>query len=81
MRKISCQKLLPSNVNYLYITEAKKHTRRKGVESVRTNEDDGPLLFDGSVDIVAAFREDGYNEGWGGLCLPLTLFARGTELL
>jgi hypothetical protein len=40
----------------------------------------GRYFFDGGVDIVTAFWEDGYNKRWRGLCLPLTLFARGTEL-
>jgi hypothetical protein len=50
-------------------------------KSVRINEDNGPLLFDGGVDIVGAFWEDGYDKCWSGLCLPLTLIARSTELL
>ena len=33
----------------------------KGVKSVRTNEDNEPLLFDGGVDIVAAFRVGYYG--------------------
>ena len=50
-------------------------------KSIRTKEDDGPLLFDGGVNVVGAFWEDGYDKCWWGLRLPLTLIARSTELL
>ena len=46
-----------------------------------TKEDNGTLLFDGGVDIAAAFWEDGYNKCWRGLCRPLTLITRIIELL
>jgi hypothetical protein len=30
-----------------------------------------PLHFDGGIDIVAAFWEDGYDKCWHSLCIPL----------
>ena len=55
--------------------------RTRTSKSVRTNEDNGPLLFDGGVDIIGAFWEDRYDKCWRSFCLPLTLIARSTELL
>jgi hypothetical protein len=47
----------------ILINENDLHTGSKGVKSVRTNENNGPLLFDGGVDIVAAFRFGYYGGG------------------
>lgn len=51
------------------------HQYRSGLEG------NGSLLFDGGVDIVAAFWEDGYNKCWCSLCLQMALITRSTELL
>jgi len=39
-----------------------KPNSTQGIKSVRTNENNGPILFDGGVDIVVAFG-DGYYPG------------------
>ena len=58
-----------------------KLAREQGHQNQSRLEENGSLLFDGGVDIVPVFREDGHDKCWRGLYLPLTFIARGVELL